>query len=625
MTLSFTHWYNNIKTVLQNGGMKHLDAEFNKQQTDFDCVSLLLNQPEILDPVIYKSFKPKCKKLSENARNLGNKHFGNLKLHDAMISYSESISLAENSSKELALGYGNRSAVLFENGEYALCIADIKEALLTKYPCERQYKLYERLSKSYLELSLYDHATEALNQCLHYIKISDLAEDQKNAKLNSVLELIKSCQDNFSSSYLNIQNSCYVVRPPVLLKKNATYPSASESFKIVSTSSKGRHAIANRDIMAGETIIIEKPFASLCLPECYNTHCYNCLTRFKINYPCRFCSTVNYCSTLCEEQSWQSFHSFECEYLDGLVNEDVGLAHLAIKIITNVGLNALLSFKEVDNFLEVSQFNSKDYNSIYSLNGNTKLRKPGDLFRRTLLSIFIGKILFLSKFCSADNLKIVCAHLLKQIQMLPCNAHEVSELQLKGSNFKDSELKEIGSAVYATLSLLNHSCDPSVVRHCYSDTCVLRAIKHIKEGEEIVDNYGFLYAVELKVNRQAHLLEQYYFKCQCVACSNDWPLYQDLVAEMPTFICSKCYKKYKFDSNCCVIDKEVSNFQSLHSAYSSAMVDVLENGSVASNLPVLLEYLDLLSRKAILPVIHFNNCQEIVKLCFSLQGNFVKL
>ncbi|XP_012560518.1 SET and MYND domain-containing protein 4 [Hydra vulgaris] len=625
MAVSFISWYNNIKDVIQNGGMKDLENHFNGQKNDFSRVSLLLKQPEIFDTVVLKSFKPKCKKLSENARNLGNKQFANLKLVDSMKCYSESISLAESCSQELALAYGNRSAVLFEKKEYALCQADINAALLNKYPSDRVYKLYERLGKCYLELSLYEQASEALSECLQCIKVSDLTEDQKNTKLQSISNMVKGCQENFSYSCLNVQNFCYVVRPPVILKKNTIYPSTSEALKIVSTNSKGRHAIASRDIKAGEVIIIEKPFASLCLPECYNTHCYHCLTRFKINYPCRLCSTVNYCSISCEKESWEKFHCFECEYLGVLINDDVGLAHLAFKIITNVGISMLLSFKENNSFDDLKPYSSTDYNSIFSLIGNSELRKPADLFRRALLSIYIGKILCLTNFCSTENLKIVCAHLLKHIQMLPCNAHEVSELQLKASNYKDSELKEIGSAVYATLSLLNHSCDPSVVRHCYGDTCVLRAIKHIKEGSEIVDNYGFLYAVESKVIRQSHLMEQYYFACQCEACSNDWPLYQDLVAAMPSFLCSKCSKCYSFDSSCCVTDKEVLNFQALHSKYSSAMLDVLENGNVTSNLSVLLEYLDLLSRKAILPIIHFNNCQEIVKLCFSLQGNCVKL
>ncbi len=69
--------------------------------------------------------------------------------------------------------------------------------------------------------------------------------------------------------------------------------------------------------------------------------------------------------------------------------------------------------------------------------------------------------------------------LLKHLQNLPCNAHEITEMELplagggsssgSGSGTaRDAIIHEIGAAVFGTLSLLNHSCDPNVVRHYYS-------------------------------------------------------------------------------------------------------------------------------------------------------------
>ena len=37
-----------------------------------------------------------------------------------------------------------------------------------------------------------------------------------------------------------------------------------------------------------------------------------------------------------------------------------------------------------------------------------------------------------------------------------------------GGSGRDSTLNEIGAAVFGVLSLINHSCDPNVVRHYYS-------------------------------------------------------------------------------------------------------------------------------------------------------------
>ena len=69
------------------------------------------------------------------------------------------------------------------------------------------------------------------------------------------------------------------------------------------------------------------------------------------------------------------------------------------------------------------------------------------------------------------------AVLLRHLQNLPCNAHEITELEMGSSpssssnssnTSRDATIHEIGAAAYSTLSLINHSCDPNVVRHYYS-------------------------------------------------------------------------------------------------------------------------------------------------------------
>jgi hypothetical protein len=81
--------------------------------------------------------------------------------------------------------------------------------------------------------------------------------------------------------------------------------------------------------------------------------------------------------------------------------------------------------------------------------------------------------------------------LLRHLQNLPCNAHEVSELVRTETEIPEEGVPvwngiEIGAGAYAMLSLVNHSCDPNVVRHSYQgDTAVLRAIRPIARGEQV--------------------------------------------------------------------------------------------------------------------------------------------
>lgn len=78
--------------------------------------------------------------------------------------------------------------------------------------------------------------------------------------------------------------------------------------------------------------------------------------------------------------------------------------------------------------------------------------------------------------------------------------------------------------------------------------------------------------------------------------------------------CPKCHQ----------IDYDLVTFGSLQEKFLDSMTEVLDSGRIRKNLPVLQEYLNLLSQRAALPVVSFNNAQEIVKLCFGLQGNLVK-
>ena len=73
------------------------------------------------------------------------------------------------------------------------------------------------------------------------------------------------------------------------------------------------------------------------------------------------------------------------------------------------------------------------------------------------------------------------------LQNLPCNAHEIAEMEVPSGTVKDSVQSEIGAASYGTLSLINHSCDPNVVRHYHSSHAVVTSVRTILAGEIIMD------------------------------------------------------------------------------------------------------------------------------------------
>lgn len=68
-------------------------------------------------------------------------------------------------------------------------------------------------------------------------------------------------------------------KPKLPGKNNPQYPAASEAIQIDYDEIRGRHATATRNIQAGETLLIEKPFSGVLLGEYSKTHCQNCFTR----------------------------------------------------------------------------------------------------------------------------------------------------------------------------------------------------------------------------------------------------------------------------------------------------------------------------------------------------------
>ena len=56
-----------------------------------------------------------------------------------------------------------------------------------------------------------------------------------------------------------------------------------------------------------------------------------------------------------------------------------------------------------------------------------------------------------------------------------------------------------------------------------------------KTGEELTIDYGYVYYLTEKQQRQLSLKSQYFFECICVACRNNWPLRSKLASGIPAF------------------------------------------------------------------------------------------
>uniref|UniRef100_A0A182W1Z1 MYND-type domain-containing protein n=1 Tax=Anopheles minimus TaxID=112268 RepID=A0A182W1Z1_9DIPT len=178
----------------------------------------------------------------------------------ALQLYNQSICMAKQGSKDLGLGYANRSAVFFNNKLYRECLQNIELARCNNYPAEMMPKLLQREERCKLLLEAGSTSTTEHNTTSH-------------CAIKSCLELSKD----------------------------------------------GTGICTNRSLEVGEKVLLEKSFVLVLEAELAYERCDYCGASNEHNLlPCRGCTAVMYCSEECQEQSLQRYHQFECEIVDDL-------------------------------------------------------------------------------------------------------------------------------------------------------------------------------------------------------------------------------------------------------------------------------------------------------------------
>lgn len=249
----------------------------------------------------------------------------------------------------------------------------------------------------------------------------------------------------------------------------------------------GRHVIAAKDIRVGDVIAIEKPFAKIVLKERKLDHCHHCLKPSYNLLPCPKCTEALFCSKTCLVAAFERYHKFECPVIGFLYKFNLSVLELlALRVV-------VLARDEHPSKPTPSveaHYKSDRYEEIHNLVTNTEKRTIPDLFSKTTTTAILTHIFEKHTTLLQSNASkaLFSERLLRHLQTAPSNFHEISECV--GSATKCYETEDIGSGAFSFLSLFNHACSPNIVRHCHGFTVVLRALRPVKKGEQLFDNYG---------------------------------------------------------------------------------------------------------------------------------------
>ncbi len=661
--LSFEDFFLKLSRKLEkSGAIQEASKAFAKLRSDKDRFKFVSDMPHVTNMInscfgdisSVKSIES-CLKF----KTTGNKYFQAGQFQQALDMYTESIMHApvneQGISKELAIGFANRSAALFRMQLHVECLNDITQSLQSGYPQELSYKLHDRKGRCLMKLGRTKQALESFERAIELVADAQMDNKKKDALREGMKKGIEECK-NFDLSALKdlrIENGLSSTNiAPALAKVHSTFTSLSDACDVEYTTTQGRFIIAKRDIKPGEIILVEKPYASVVLLDHRKSHCHHCFRRCLAPVPSLLSTYVVFCSKQCREVA-NEYHQYEAQYIHLVEKSDVGkFGYLALRTVIKRGPKYLREYwaeLQADGFTtdnKVLEGCSKDglyeadnINAIYHLVTHADYRKVHDLFKRTVMATLLLKCLKLSKFFDStrhdtDFEIFVGGLLLSHIQAFPCNAHEISELLINRQDVAMSTPTEIGAGIYSTLSLFNHSCDPVANRNFYGDICVVRTIKPVHKGEEISDNYGAVYAVHTRAERWEKLKPQYYFQCACQPCVENWPLYGEIRSSNPVWKCSSCQKQ--LTGKCAVNNSKLIScklcgreenvklkedaLQTSLKNYQSAFNDLMQCKTEKA-LAVFLLHLELMDNLLVKPWRDINNCQEAIKQCYSMMGN----
>ena len=465
--------------------------------------------------------------MADKVREQGNLKFGSGDNTAALKLYTESVICAPLGPC-LGLALGNRSAALYHLGHYEAASRDILLALDNKFPRNLQYKLHLRHAQCYIRLRQYDEVESQLEKCragLEYAKLPD------NRRL-AVLKDINALSNEISRLKLkHPKTSQERQSPPLASSKDI--PGASEKLRVETSGDKtrGRFITTSRDISAGEVVFQETPYSCVLLPPYYSSHCHHCLGRLVAPVACTACTQTRYCARECREAAWPS-HRAECGRLETL--HSVGIGHLAYRTLLTAGREHLLGVRGKVRAGTYTVVEGDKYSSVYNLQQHMDRMTDQELLQYTITAALLATLLvkdtaFLcpereipglpmihmkpappGQTVSDDNLHYIGGLMLRHIVQLVSNAHAVTELH--HSDDDTVEQVRLATAIYPSVSLLNHSCVPMIVNNFQGSVLTVRACRSVKAGEEVTNCYGPHYRRHEYSERQRMLREQYYFR-----------------------------------------------------------------------------------------------------------------
>ncbi len=642
-----------IQSKLPTDAVKNLcKAETNSQRIR---VTLEYRDTFCSELQIQEQFNDKSTCESEELRSSGNALFRAKKYTEALRNYNGSVCYAPFPKSQNGLGnnalayaFANRSALLQRMKRYDLCIRDIEHSLRFGYDESLQYKLFERQARCHLDLGQGERATTAAEKAQNSLSLAKLGEEELGKWQQTIHGLEERCrkartqEKSIPSSHLEEEIWDDTDQGELIHCNSKSSKNNSGQYLKAEFSSKlGRYYAAAKDVDVGQSLMEEEPYAAILLPELYTSHCNHCCLRIVAAFPCRQCATIAYCSAKCERRAWKQYHQLECRYSGWLGSPCLGkLGHLALRAAIVMG-SCTAHQEEVGNLTPRDSVEQREQEQhvLDGCPGVLKLvtHETDRDFQANLdmviIAVIVHGILEAARLqCGLETgpsgEAVVLERLLQMIQAVQCNGICIQDMD-NISQFDNNTPQDIGLGLYPRLSIFNHACNASCELLTTGARATARAMTNIKSGSEITSSYGPVYYLHTKNERAAVLQRDYFFKCCCQACSEDWPLFEGLQTSHPEFKCPDCDRQLQrvgaqqLHMACGQCGESLDLCQAAaelaasHDMYTTSLQQA-KAGKVNQALPGLQVHQSLMQAMLCQPWREMCSCQATIRQCYRI-------
>jgi len=271
--------------------------------------------------------------------------------------------------------------------------------------------------------------------------------------------------------------------------------------KFDTTDGKGRGIRVTEKVSAGQLVMSSVPFAYVLDMRNVVAACHCCLqssdpTQLK---SCAKCKFAKYCNEECQKNAWND-HKFECGALAKITpkvpSEEVRLAaRILFKQYQKMKDGA--DRDESETHLKMSELEAHENSKLSPVESKDMENKV-----KTLKGYLTNtKLITKKKTVSEDELR-------KIFFQIKSNAFMLSDR---------SGLQVIGSGIYPSVALLNHSCAANCCAIQNMNKVELRPLRELEANEELLISY--VDPISTSIERKSDLKEKYNFACRCSDCA----------------------------------------------------------------------------------------------------------